>query len=478
MANRYAANLAALLPAFESATRTAQGIQDQQRQTQADALNQQLMDLRIKQQKAQLDALKIAQEQEKIRLSFKDQFLSAVPGAGQQAAPSAPLDPEMQGPPAPPAQPDVAGQYRQLATLASQGGEMDLLNNLVAQGAVASPAGIQQQRSKEATVRSQEATADIQEQSLAESKAFMQTRAALAKTLKDRASSAKGIDKSRFELMAQAMQTANEGQVPGILTELYPRVDEPTNAFQALYRQTGNAQKALKIMGDMETQNAIAIQNAKPPTPRRFGEAREAIAAEMFGGKPFGDLTTEEMAKVNKRVEEARTRIAKAGLPTERLPAGAATKMQDIRKLKLTADSVMKQFKPEFVGKFKYVGNKFRILKGTASPELIAFTSDYNNLLDMLARERTGAVIGKEEAAQFKQIIGSEFSEASVFTGRLSSFINNMDMQENIILDVNAQSIEDLQQKKRQDRISELSKIPVSKMTSEQLLEYESLLGQ
>jgi hypothetical protein len=489
MANR-AANVALLNQAFGNAAQSALQIQQLQRQKEQDAFRKQMLDLQAQEQKLRLDALKHEQNKAKTQEQMRDVFLQRLQN------PTAPLEPSeptgsAQGSPrqssvsanasrvAEGQQPvDDQARALQLLGLASQAGMEPAFNAAAQQGLIQTPASQESQQRAALAAQLQQQQLEAGERNASEAAALDRTRQTLSAELKEHAKGRSALDKRRFELAATAMQSATAGQIPGILSELYPQVDEPTNAFQALMRQTGNVQKTLKILGDIEVDNKKRIASAKPVTPRSFGNDREAEAAARFNGRAFADLAPGEQKTINDVVFNSRIRLEQERMTGGRLPPDARREIGIIRALSGAVRELQSAFRPEFVGKFSFVANKIRIATGQATPELVAFASLHENLVDQLARERTGAVVGQHEASQFLRIIGSRFDEPSVFLSRLERFGRTLDIQEGNILDLSLKTGEELQNERNARRLRELSKKGVGAMSDEELLEFQRLSGR
>lgn len=482
MANRQA-SVQLFLQALQNAGSTAMQISNLQRQQQQDAMRKQLIDLQAQEQKMRLDALKLEQNKMKARDSFRQTFFERLQNP---QAPNEPLEPTgaAQGSPRGSAlianqsriatgQEPVSDQERglQLAALAGQAGETPLLNSLIQQGFVSSPSGDLQRQAQETSL-------EIQESQLDATRNIDSVRQELSDSLKKHARKLKGIDKQRFEMASVAMKTAGPPQMASMIQELFPSFDEPTTAFQAMLRKFGDPEKTLKVMGDIEVENQKKILAGKPKTPRSYGNDREAEAAALYGGRAFQELTPGEQKRVNDTVFNNRIKLEQARMTGGRLPPDARREISVIRSLSGSVKELQAAFRPEFVGKFNFVGNKIRVASGQASPELIAFASLHENLVDQLARERTGAVIGQQEAAQFRRIIGSQFDEPAVFLSRLERFGKTLEMQEGNVLDLSLKTGEELQTERDESRLQELSKKNLTDLTDNELLELQRLMSR
>ena len=483
MVNR-AANLAALNQGFGAVTQFAALMRQQQQDQEDREMQKQLLNLRIQEQKMQTDKYKFEKNRIETEDRYKQAFLNrlqnpqapmeplAPSNAGQFAAPQGsalaqnqqaiqqgqqPVDDQMRG--------------QQLFGLAAQAGMMPEFNAAAQQGFVQTPAGEQQKQAREANLA-------IQAAQVRQIEAADKTRSELSTAFKRRASTLKGRDRERFEMAATAIQSAEPSQIPGILDDLYPQAQQPSSAFQAFMQQGKSPEEALKIIGDIETQNKLKLAAAKPATPRNYGVDREAEAAAMYNGKAFTDLTPEEKKTVNERIINQRVRVNQQSVQDLPLPTDARKELAVVRTLAASVQELQQAFRPEFVGKMNFIKNKIKIATGNASPELTAFASLHENLVDMLARERTGAVIGKEEAAQFKRIIGGTIDEPSTFLARLNQFGQSLAQKESNIFELNLKSASELNQERMAGKSSSKStgkseavKKPLSDMTDDELLE-------
>ena len=448
MANR-AANLAVLNQGFDAITNLAGFLRQQKEAEAAREQQKALLDLRIQQQKILTDQHKF----EKNKLDTEERFRQAFFDKLQNpSAPAQPLSPTGQeaGSPMGSAlaanqQSIAAGQQgvdpqvnaMQLLALASQGGVTPVFGQAAAQGLIATPAQSLQQRAREANLQ-------IQEQQVKEVEAVERTRQKMSEALAQRAGQLKGQDKDRFNLAALAMQTAAPNQMIAMLNQLYPQVEEPSTPFQALIRLGKSPTEALKILGDIEVQNKLRLASGKPASPRSYGVDREAEASAKFDGKSFAELTPDQQKEVNEAVVTKQIRINQQSVKDLPLPVDARKELSVLKALSESVRDLQQAFRPEFVGKARFIGNKIRIATGQASPELTAFASLHENLIDQLARERTGAVIGKEEAAQFRRIIGSQFDEPATFLARLEQFSKTLARQEGVIFDLNLKTASEL----------------------------------
>ena len=78
----------------------------------------------------------------------------------------------------------------------------------------------------------------------------------------------------------------------------------------------------------------------KQEKAQSFGDQREAYAGEMFENKTFAQLTPSQKGEVNKRIEEARLKEAKATAPTSGIK-----EFKDIPKLRSDIISTVKPFR-------------------------------------------------------------------------------------------------------------------------------------
>jgi hypothetical protein len=78
----------------------------------------------------------------------------------------------------------------------------------------------------------------------------------------------------------------------------------------------------------------------KQEKAQSFGDQREAYAGEMFENKTFAELTPSQKGEVNRRIEEARLKEAKATAPTSGIK-----EFKDIPKLRADIISTVKPFR-------------------------------------------------------------------------------------------------------------------------------------
>lgn len=422
-------------------------------------LEQARSEQQMQETKLKLDELKLKMQAAKRQEALQNQYMQAfgiggqpggtpmpqgqapnpLPQGGQpMAQPQAPTTQEAM--PQGQAQPDAAKLQRlqRMAALSAMTGTTPAFNTMVDQGIVTTPANSLKMR--------EQADSLLGEQRMREAKGE------LAEYLGRQADKETGERSSRMRLTSMAISAMKPGQIGAFINKQFPSVQDAKTPFQALLAEGKTAAGAMKIIGDMDTHNKMLIANSKPPPRRNFGALREAEASAMYGGKSFEELEPAQQAEVNDKVYKQKLRLEAAKIEQGPLPVEARKKIAELRSIGGSVKELLKTFRPEFVGKGNFLQNKFQLMAGTADPALTAFTGLYNDTLDKLARERTGAVIGEDEARQFRSILGSLWDEPATIQKRMEQLLHTIVRQEDTVIDLSTMSGAEIRESRSQRR--------------------------